>query len=181
MSDMTTTSRLRDVLLRVLHRDLGALHREILAYPDDAALWRVVPGIANPGGTLALHLSGNLRHFVGATLGGTGYTRDRPAEFASRDLTRADVAAQVADALAQVTRTLQALDPAALDGTFPAPVGPGLTLDTTTMLVHIATHTAYHLGQIDYHRRMVSGDGTTVDTISLPPLLAPVDALAPLP
>src|SRR6187551_3396600 len=66
----------------VLRRDLATLRRELDLYADDAGPWREVPGLANCGGTLALHLAGNLRHFVGARLGTSGYVRDRTAEFA---------------------------------------------------------------------------------------------------
>jgi hypothetical protein len=68
-------------LLVLFRRDLDALAREVALFPDDEALWRKVPGIANAGGNLALHVAGNLRHFVGAMLGDTGYMRDREAEF----------------------------------------------------------------------------------------------------
>ena len=57
---------LRDNVLRMLHRELAAVQREIEAYPNDDSLWQLAPGISNSGGTLALHLAGNLRHFVGA-------------------------------------------------------------------------------------------------------------------
>jgi len=166
-------SILRDTVLRLLHRDLAAIQREILAYPDDDTLWRVVPGIANAGGNLALHLAGNLRHFVGAVLGGTGFVRDRDAEFSTRAGTRRDVANEVADAMAQTTRTLRALDAARLDENFPIVMG-NVTLRTDVMLVHLATHASYHLGQIDYHRRMVTGDAATVGALPLPALVGPL-------
>ncbi len=76
MTDLTSH------LAAILARDLAALRREIEAYPDDALPWREVPGLTNPGGTLALHVAGNLQHYVGHVLGGSGYVRDRPAEFA---------------------------------------------------------------------------------------------------
>src|SRR2546428_10628478 len=75
----------------ILRRDLGALRREIEAYADERDIWRVAPGISNCAGTLALHLAGNIQLFVGAVLGGTGYVRDRDAEFARRDVPRAEL------------------------------------------------------------------------------------------
>jgi hypothetical protein len=65
-------------------RELVTLRKQIEAYPSDESLWKVVPGISNSGGTLALHLAGNLQHFIGAVLGSTGYIRDRDAEFSVR-------------------------------------------------------------------------------------------------
>ena len=72
-------------MAQVLDRDLAQLRGEVEAYPDDASLWRLHPGIFNSGGGgggLVLHLTGNLLHFIGAVLGGSGYVRDRDAEFA---------------------------------------------------------------------------------------------------
>lgn len=109
----------RDNVMQVLLRDLSAVEREIMAYPDDETLWRIVAGVPNPGGVLALHLAGNIRQSIGATLGGTGYVRDREAEFSARGMTRSQVASQVADASAQVSRTLTELDPAVLGELYP--------------------------------------------------------------
>ena len=68
---MDSRDVLRDTVLRLVLRDLAALQREVTAYPDDESLWRVAPGITNSGGTLALHLAGNLRGFIGSVLGGS--------------------------------------------------------------------------------------------------------------
>jgi uncharacterized damage-inducible protein DinB len=166
-----------DTVLRLLHRDLAAVQRELLAYPDDESPWQVVPGIANSGGTLALHLAGNLRHFVGATLGGTGYRRDRDAEFNERSLTRDALSAQLGDAMAQTAATLRALDANRLGDDFPVVMGNGVTLRIDVMLVHLVAHTSYHLGQIDYHRRMTTGDSATVGALPLPALVGPLPEL----
>jgi hypothetical protein len=165
---------LRDTVLRMLHRELAAVQREIEAYPDDESLWRVVPGISNSGGTLALHLAGNLRHFVGAILGESGYQRDRDAEFSARGLPRSHVAGEVGDAMRQVVSTLRTLDPSRLDSDFPIAVGNGVTLRTDVMLLHLAVHAGYHLGQIDYHRRITAGDAKIVGTLPLPSLVGPL-------
>jgi hypothetical protein len=98
----------------ILARDQRALRREIEAYADERDLWRVVPGITNCGGTLALHLAGNLQHFVGAVLGGTGYARDRAAEFARRDVPQSELLRGIDEAIATVERILPALGDDAL-------------------------------------------------------------------
>lgn len=162
----------RDHVMQALLRDLAAVEREVMAYPDDETLWRIAPGIANPGGVLALHLAGNIRQNIGANLGGSGYTRDRDAEFSARGLPRAQVASQVADASAQVSRALTELDPAIMGQIYPVRLYDR-SYRTDAILLHILTHTAYHLGQIDYHRRMTSGDDALADTLSLSAMAMP--------
>ncbi|HYD55133.1 MAG TPA: hypothetical protein VEA99_21030, partial [Gemmatimonadaceae bacterium] len=119
---MTTTSP-QALVAALLARELRALQREIAHYPDDDAPWRELPGIANGGGTLALHVAGNLQHYVGARLGDTGYRRDRAAEFATRGVSRAALAAELARAEAVVTRVLPTLDDARLDAAYPEEIG----------------------------------------------------------
>jgi hypothetical protein len=162
---MTPLTDFAGLVNAVMVRDLRALRREIAAYPDDADLWRLVPGVTNSGGTLALHLTGNVQHFVGAVLGRTGYVRDRDAEFARRNASRADLLAEVDRAIAAVDAGLARLDQAALDRDYPLPI-LGKTFRTGDYLVHLATHFTYHLGQLDYHRRLVTGQGATVGAVS---------------
>jgi DinB superfamily len=137
-------------------RDLQALTRELEAYPSEASLWQPAPGILNPGGTLALHLAGNLSEFVGRRLGGRPYTRDREAEFGRRDVPRAELLKLVQQAADAVHTTLQGLDPATLTQPYPTPL-PGFPPDMTVtyMLIHLHSHISWHLGQMNYHRRML--------------------------
>jgi uncharacterized damage-inducible protein DinB len=139
----------------VIGRDLAALRREIEAYPDERTVWATALGIANSAGTLALHLAGNLQHFVGAALGGTGYRRDRDAEFARRDVPRSEVLAEIDRARAVVEAVLPALAEAELERTFPVELA-GERPSTGYALVHLAAHLAYHLGQVNYHRRLLA-------------------------
>src|SRR3954449_6780680 len=86
----------------ILDRELATLQREVEAYPDESDLWREVPGVANVGGTLALHLAGNLQHYFGARLANSGYVRDRAAEFARRDVPRSELVREIEAARASV-------------------------------------------------------------------------------
>ena len=79
----------------IFERDLRALRREVEAYPDERDLWAQVPGVSNVAGTLVLHLAGNLQYYIGAVLGGSGYVRDRPAEFARRDVARSELLREI--------------------------------------------------------------------------------------
>ena len=149
----------------ILVRELTSLRKEIEAYPSDADVWQVVPGISNPGGTLALHLAGNLQHFVGRVLGGSEYVRNRDLEFSARGLSRAELVAKVNDAISTVEETFRRLDQSTLESEYPEAVAK-VRLNTGDFLIHLASHLAYHLGQVDYHRRIVTGSTTTVGTVS---------------
>ena len=172
--DADCQSVLRDTILRLIHRDLEAMQREVEGYPDDASLWKVVPGIENSGGSLALHVAGNLRHFVGAVVGETGYVRDRDAEFTTRNLTRSEVSRILDDAVRDVTSTFRAMDASIMNQTYPIKLGAGMALRNDVMLVHLAPHASYHLGQMDYHRRMITGDAQTMNTLPLGALTGPL-------
>ena len=149
----------------LLARELRTLRREIDAYPSDAALWAMPPGTANSGGTLVLHLLGNLQSYVGARLAGSDYVRDRDAEFARRDVPRAAMREEIDRAIAAVER-LSVVDPARLDDDFPDAVG-GWTVRTDDFLLHLVAHCAYHVGQLDYHRRLVTGDARGVGAVAI--------------
>lgn len=170
---MDSRDVLRDTVLRLVLRDLAALQREVTAYPDDESLWRVAPGITNSGGTLALHLAGNLRGFIGSVLGGSEYVRDREREFTASGLSRAMVLLELADAQIEVMRALSTLDLARMDAEYPQPLAE-THLRTDVFLMHLACHASYHLGQIDYHRRLITGDGATAKTLSIPELVEPL-------
>jgi uncharacterized damage-inducible protein DinB len=118
-----------------------------------------VPGLPNSAGTLALHLAGNLQHFIGRNLGATDYVRDRPAEFARRNVPRAELLREIDAARAAVTLGLSRLSPPQLAEEYPEAIADMRVL-TGEYLVHLATHFAYHLGQLDYHRRVVTGNPT---------------------
>jgi hypothetical protein len=146
-------------------REMLTLRKEIDAYPSDESLWKVVPGISNSGGTLALHLAGNLQHFIGAVLGGSGYIRNRDAEFSVRGLSRAEVMNLIDQATASLTHTFRSLTDEVLGRQYPERVGK-VRLTTGDFLVHLEGHLSYHLGQIDYHRRMTTGGGALSGAMS---------------
>jgi uncharacterized damage-inducible protein DinB len=148
----------------ILDRDLRALRREVEAYPDEAQLWEHPAGISNAAGTLALHLAGNLRHYFGAVLGGTGYVRDRPAEFARRGVSRASLLDEIEAAREAIRAAAPRVTDAMLASDFPEPVG-GARVQAGEYLVHLVAHFAYHLGQIDYHRRVVTGQSGGLEVV----------------
>ena len=159
------TTGLSDLAV-LFERDLGTLAREISAYPDDASLWATVPGQPTSGGNLALHLVGNLRHFIGAALGHTGFIRDRPLEFASKDVPREALLESIRTATEEVAATFASLPPSRLAEPFPFELGGGHPI-IQAVLLHLSTHLAFHLGQLDYHRRAITGDSKSVGPLSL--------------
>jgi len=146
---------LNEILLHLYERDLNKLRAEIEQYSNEADLWKTSGEITNSGGNLCQHLSGNLQHFFGAVLGGTGYVRDREAEFESKEVTKADLLAGIDAAEAAVKETLAKLTDEDLSKTYPLVVYDQ-PMSTGQFFTSLATHFNYHLGQINYHRRLLS-------------------------
>jgi hypothetical protein len=144
---------------QILVRELERLVRQVEGYPDEADLWRTSGSVKNSAGTLALHLAGNLEHFVGTALGGTGYVRDREGEFGDRDVPRDEIVRRIRACQATMRDTLTDMDDATLLAAYPAqaPASLGDDVATATFLTHLIWHLGWHLGQIDYHRRMLVG------------------------
>ena len=115
-------------------------------------LWAVLPGVTNSAGNLMLHLNGNLREFIGRQIGGVAYTRDRPREFAARDVPRAELAANLAALPAVIAQVLESMTDSRWDEMFPEQV-LGAPVTNRQFVVHLYGHLNYHLGQIDYLRR----------------------------
>ena len=145
-------------LATLFARDLKRLVQEVAAFPDTASLWKAAPGVTNAAGTLALHLEGNLREYIGRQLGGIEYARDRPLEFSKRGVEPPDLVARIEAVRAMVPPVIEALSDKRLAAIYPEPV-LGMPITTRQFLIHLAGHLNYHLGQIDYLRRMSTGDG----------------------
>jgi hypothetical protein len=154
------------IVRTLIVRELGALRRNIALYPDEASIWALPPGISNSAGTLTLHLAGNIQNYIGRNLGGTNYVRDRPAEFSRRNVPRAELLTEIDAAIEAADRALAAFDDATLCDKFPEQLG-GRSYATGDALVHFAAHLGYHLGQVDYHRRLVTGSNDEAGALPL--------------
>lgn len=154
-----TSSTLASAYARVLTRELDRLVRLLEAYPDEASVWRTAGSATNSAGTLALHLVGNLEHFVGAVLGETGYVRDREAEFGDRDVPREEIVARIRRCQETLSGALQGRSDEALLAAYPAtlPASLGEDVSAAEFLAHLTWHLGWHLGQVDYHRRILVG------------------------
>ena len=150
----------------LLVRELEGLRREIALFPDDASIWRTVPGITNSAANLALHVAGNLQHFVGRVLGGTSYARNRELEFGRTSGTKDDVIRELQAATTAVRLTLARLGDAPLSAEYPERHA-GMRFQTDRFLLHLCTHAAFHLGQAGFVRRAVTGDAASAGPIPL--------------
>lgn len=135
--------------------NLNKLIEEINLYKNEDDLWKIKEGISNSAGNLTLHLIGNLNHFIGATLGNTGYIRERDKEFSLKNIPRTKLIEDINSVSAIIKNTLQGLTEADIEKNFPLPVND-TTTSTSFVLVYMHAHLNYHLGQINYHRRLLA-------------------------
>jgi uncharacterized damage-inducible protein DinB len=138
----------------IFERDLKKLHTEIELYQQEENLWATDKKINNSAGNLCMHLTGNLNTYIGKELGNTGYVRNRELEFSQKNVPRAQLLEMITDTSKMLHTVLQSLSAADLEKEYPVIV---FTEKMTTgfFLVHLASHLAYHLGQVNYHRRLL--------------------------
>ena len=156
-------------IARILVRELEGFACELQMFPDDASAWTTVPGVTNSAGNLALHVAGNLQYHIGTIFGGTGYVRDRDAEFGRRSGSRAEIFAELDAAIRVVRDVLPGISGERFDGEFPEPV-MGMRFRTSLLLLHLCTHAGFHLGQAGYLRRVITGDASSSGPIPLGPI-----------
>lgn len=147
---------LKETLIQIFERDLTKLIEEIKLYKDENDLWIKQGSITNSAGNLALHLSGNLNHFIGFGIGNTGYIRNREAEFNTQSVPREELLIQLERTINVVKNAIANLSVEDFEKPFPIEK-QGEIFSTNYMLLHLLTHLNYHLGQINYHRRMIQG------------------------
>jgi hypothetical protein len=151
----------------LLNRELQGFGREITLFPDDETVWRTVPGVPNSAGNLALHVAGNLQHFVGAVLGGSAYVRDRDREFSCRSGSRREIIEELQKAALAVRTVVPNLTDAVLGCDFPEPVIPDHRIRTLRFLLHLCAHASFHLGQAGYVRRALTGQNQSAGPVPL--------------
>ena len=138
----------------LFNRDLNKLKNEIELYQNESDIWKIKDQINNSAGNLCLHLVGNLNTYIGKELGGTDYTRNRKLEFSSKDIPKQELINRIENTIEIVNQTLDNLNENLLENEFPILVFDNKTT-TAYLLVHLTTHLAYHVGQINYHRRLL--------------------------
>ncbi len=149
-------------LIELFKRDLLRLKSEIERYSDNDSLWQIEGLIKNSGGNLCLHLIGNLRTFIGNALGKSGYERNRAHEFSAKNVNRDVLLAEIDVTIKEVEFGLNQILVENLTSDFPIQIwDKKRKMDFT--LIHLYGHLNYHLGQINYHRRLVDGIKNTYE------------------
>lgn len=143
-------------LAYLFRRELDRLMDEINQYPDDEALRMTSRDTTNSAANIALHLVGNINHFLGHQLAGTDYKRDREAEFGRKDITRKELLQKIEDCKGVVANALEKVDDEQLDSMHDPGFLTGETMSIRQFLIHLYGHLNYHVGQINYHRRLLS-------------------------
>jgi uncharacterized damage-inducible protein DinB len=143
-----------ETLKTLFNRDLNKLKAEIRSYQNESKIWSIDKNISNSAGNLCLHLIGNLNTYIGAQIGKTNYIRNRELEFSQKDIPQAVLIAQIEATIQTVNDALLLLTDDDLRKEYPLLVFETKT-STEFLLIHLTTHLAYHLGQINYHRRLL--------------------------
>ncbi|WP_183561817.1 DinB family protein [Mucilaginibacter sp. SP1R1] len=141
---------LKDLYLR----DLGKLKTEIELYRDEQKIWYIEKEIANSAGNLCLHLVGNLNTYIGAVFGETGYIRNRDLEFSARNILKAELISDIEKTMLMIAFSFDGMNDGQLELEYPPAVREG-GITNGYFLMHLAMHLSYHLGQINYHRRLL--------------------------
>ena len=145
---------IQHTLIKLLKRDLAKLIKELEMYKNEKNLWITSKEISNSAGNLSLHIVGNLNWFIGAELGNTGYIRQRDLEFSLKDIARADLITDIQKTAAVVEKVIGNLSLEDLNKIYPKEVFKE-PMTNEFFIAHLATHLSYHLGQINYHRRLL--------------------------
>ncbi|MBC6113150.1 DUF1572 family protein [Pedobacter fastidiosus] len=143
-----------ETLKALFTRDLERLRKEIELYNNEHNLWKIEADILNSAGNLCLHLIGNLNTYIGKKIGKTDYIRNRELEFSLKDIPKLELLKKIDETILVVNQSLGKLSEEELQNEYPI-----IVFDKPTtyeyFLIHLTTHLGYHLGQINYHRRLL--------------------------
>ena len=147
---------LNQILIELFERDLLKLKEELNLYNEERKIWEIKGEIKNCAGNLVLHLLGSLNHFIGAILGSTGYLRNRDSEFSDKDVARAEITVNIDKTIKMIKSVLSKLTDSDLEKDYPIEVLKNKgKMSIEFFLIHMIGHLNYHLGQVNYHRRLI--------------------------
>lgn len=145
---------MKEHLITLFERDIRRLRMELSSYAEEENIWKISGLISNSGGNLCLHLMGNLQHYIAHVLGGNDYLRNRAAEFTRTNVPVNELLAELDRTRDTVIHTIRALPDEALEKIYPEQVFE-YEMSTGYFLLHLLAHLNYHLGQVNYHRRLL--------------------------
>jgi hypothetical protein len=145
---------LTNTLLSLFERDLNKVINELNNYHTESNIWKIEQNISNSAGNLTLHIIGNLNTYIGKEIGNTNYVRNRELEFSQKNVPRLELTNRIGETILMITKSLKVLNIEDLKKEYPILVFSEMTT-TEYLLVHLTTHLTYHLGQINYHRRLI--------------------------
>lgn len=148
---------IRSTLEIIFKRNLNKLRSEIELYENENKIWIIEKEITNSAGNLTLHLIGNLNTYIGAQFGKTNYIRNRELEFSQKNIPKQELIKSIEETIIMVENALNKVTEEDLKQEYPILVFDKKT-STEYFLIHLTSHLAYHLGQINYHRRMVNNN-----------------------
>ena len=132
---------------------LNSLKDEISLYKDPENIWLLSGSISNTPGNLCLHICGNLNHFFGTVIGNTGYIRERDQEFSKRNLSREELFGAIEETKIMIGKIFDDLTQDDINKIYPInKFGENVTYGF--IFSRLVSHLSYHLGQINYHRRL---------------------------
>jgi uncharacterized damage-inducible protein DinB len=138
----------------ILQRDIEALIQELHAVTEEN-LWRSHPGIINSAGTIAFHLCGNLRYFIGAVLGNDGYVRDKKKEFEPQFFSKEKLIQEIRETQLAVRDALNKLTPDQLLHPMPDTPPQHRGRSIQFFLIQLSCHLSRHTGQLNYLVRIL--------------------------
>lgn len=138
----------------IFSRDLDKLRLEIESFKKEENIWSIKGNIINSSGNLCLHLLGNLNTYIGKNLGGTNYIRDREAEFNTKNVSKQQLVSDIIALKMVIQESFSMLREEDLDHLYPENT-LGYEMTTRFFLIHLVAHFSYHLGQINYLRRIL--------------------------
>ncbi|HTE34178.1 MAG TPA: DUF1572 family protein [Chryseolinea sp.] len=144
---------LNSILATFYERDIRMLIDEVYLFKNEENLWRTQGSIRNSCGNLVLHIIGGMNYLIGANLAQTGYVRDRDQEFIRKGVERKVLVAQLEELIPMIIKTLNALD-GRMEDEFPI-MFDDMKRTNSYVLTQLSLHLNYHLGQVNYLRRVL--------------------------
>jgi hypothetical protein len=145
---------LNNILANFYERDIRKLIEEINLFKNEEDIWKTTGSVKNSCGNLVLHIIGGMNYLIGATLAKTNYVRNREQEFIQKNVERKELVVQLEALVSMINQTLTALTPKQMEAEFPIFFDKPKT-SVSYVLVQLLAHLNYHLGQVNYLRRIL--------------------------